>query len=72
MKRIKINENYINLAQFLKIADIINSGGEAKFFLKNNVILVNNQKEDKRGRKLYKGDIIEIGNDQYEICWLKK
>lgn len=68
MKRIKINENYINLAQFLKIADIINSGGEAKFFLKNNVILVNNQKEDKRGRKLYKGDIIEIGNDQYEIC----
>ena len=25
-------------------------------------------KEDKRGRKLYKGDIIEINDNQYTIC----
>ena len=68
MKKVKIEENYINLAQFLKIVDIINSGGEAKYFLKTNEVFINNEKEDKRGRKLYKGDIIEINDNQYTIC----
>ena len=66
--KVQINDNFINLAQFLKIIDVINSGGEAKFFLKSHIVLVNNEKEDKRGRKLYKGDVIKIDDNQYEIC----
>ena len=52
----KITTEYITLQQFLKMNDIISSGGEAKFFLKENEVSVNGEREDRRGRKLYPGD----------------
>ena len=60
MKSVKINSEYITLGQLLKIVDIASSGGEAKFLVKELTIKVNNEPEDRRGRKLYKGDIIDI------------
>lgn len=51
-----IESEYINLGQFLKLADIIDSGGQAKAFLNNYIVLVNGEEEDRRGRKLYVGD----------------
>lgn len=68
IREIKIKDEYINLAQFLKIADLINSGGEAKIYLQNNKILINGQLDDRRGRKLYKNDLIEINGKRYKIC----
>ncbi len=68
LKQIKIRDEYINLGQFLKIADFISSGGEARAFLAANEIYVNGEKEDRRGRKLYKGDRIRIKTKEYEIC----
>lgn len=62
MKKIKINTEYITLGQLLKIADIISSGGMAKFFLEENEVFVNNEKENRRGKKLYKGYEIKISN----------
>ena len=47
----KITTEFITLQQFLKMKDIISSGGEAKYFVKGNEILVNGEKEDRRGRK---------------------
>jgi S4 domain protein YaaA len=67
MKKIKITSEYITLGQLLKFADIIQSGGETKFFLSTNKILVNCELESRRGRKLYPGDLIEINNDTLEI-----
>lgn len=68
MKKIKIKDEYITLQQLLKIADIINSGGEAKIFLANNQILLNGETENRRGKKLFVGDILEINQEKYEIC----
>lgn len=68
MNKIKINDEYITLGQFLKIADFISSGGEAKLFLSENEVLVNGEKEDRRGRKLYRDDIITIDSRTYAIC----
>ena len=68
IKEIKIESEYITLGQFLKIADIISSGGEAKVFLACNRILINNEEDDRRGRKLYKDDIVEIDGKRYKIC----
>lgn len=68
MKKIKIKDEYITLQQLLKIADIINSGGEAKLFLANNQILLNGETENRRGKKLFVGDILEINQEKYEIC----
>lgn len=62
-KDIVISSEFITLAQLLKFANVIDSGGEAKNFLANNTILVNNEKDNRRGRKLRVGDQIIINND---------
>ena len=68
MKKIYIKDEYVTLGQFLKIADIISIGGEAKIFLSSNSILINNENDKRRGRKLYKGDNLEILGVKYLIC----
>ncbi len=68
MKKITIKDEYVTLGQFLKIADIISTGGEAKIFLSSNEILINNESDNRRGRKLYKGDSLEISGVKYLIC----
>ena len=68
IKNIKIEGEFITLGQFLKVADIISSGGEAKSFFVTNRVLINNEEDNRRGRKLYKDDIVEIDRKQYRIC----
>lgn len=63
----KITTEFITLQQFLKMKDIISSGGEAKYFVKENEILVNGEKEDRRGRKLYPGDEVKVNGKKYRI-----
>ena len=63
----KITTEFITLQQFLKMKDIISSGGEAKYFVKGNEILVNGEKEDRRGRKLYPGDEVKVNGKKYRI-----
>ncbi|VEF46038.1 S4 domain-containing protein YaaA [Bacillus freudenreichii] len=58
--KIKIETDTITLGQFLKLADIIQSGGMAKWFLSEHTVLVNGEQEQRRGRKLVKGDLLEI------------
>ncbi|MGM0495278.1 MAG: S4 domain-containing protein YaaA [Bacillota bacterium] len=67
MKEIIIKTEYITLGQFLKHISIVSSGGEVKFFLKNNKIFVNSENENRRGKKLYPGDKISILNEDYKI-----
>ena len=40
-EKVRINEEYITLGQFLKIVDLVQSGGEAKSFLLYKDILNN-------------------------------
>lgn len=68
VKMVKITDEYITLGQFLKIVDLISTGGEAKYYLNNNKILINNEIDNRRGRKLYKGDLLEIDQKTYKIC----
>jgi S4 domain protein YaaA len=60
MKEIPIRTEYIALGQFLKLADCIDTGGAAKFFLQENEVLVNGEPDDRRGRKLYPGDKVDV------------
>ncbi|MOA15114.1 hypothetical protein D3C78_1352550 [compost metagenome] len=60
MKEIAIRTEYITLGQFLKLADCIATGGHAKFFLQENKVLINGEEDNRRGRKLYAGDCVEV------------
>ena len=59
-QEIKINSEFITLGQLLKLLKIVSSGGEVKNYLQNHKITVNNNGENRRGRKLYPNDILEI------------
>lgn len=67
MKKIKIKTEYITLGQFLKFVSIIGDGGEAKYYLTSNKVFVNDELENRRGRKLYPGMKVVIANQQYLI-----
>jgi len=67
MKKVLIHTEYIELQNVLKKNGIIQTGGEAKFFLQNNSVLVNGELENRRGKKLYPGDQVEILNEVYLI-----
>lgn len=67
MKEIIICGDFITLAQFLKMESYINSGGEAKYFLAENSILLNGELENRRGKKLYHNDIVKLDNKEYKI-----
>ena len=67
MKKIKIQGEYITLQQFLKIENFISSGGEAKYYLNSNQVYVNNELENRRGRKLYPADVVQIDGKEYQF-----
>ena len=60
MNKIKINTEYITLGQFLKLSNIVSSGGMVKPLLLELKISVNGLSENRRGKKLYPGDKISI------------
>ncbi|WP_435923221.1 S4 domain-containing protein YaaA [Paenibacillus sp. DYY-L-2] len=62
MKNIQITSEYIKLDQFLKLADCVSTGGMAKALLQEGAVKVNREPEDRRGRKLYPGDQIEVAD----------
>ncbi|MFD1125153.1 S4 domain-containing protein YaaA [Lentilactobacillus raoultii] len=59
-KEIFIDRPYITLGQLLKEESVIDSGGQAKWYLKEHVVNVNDEPDNRRGRKLYAGDHVEI------------
>ena len=68
-KNIKLrkDEEYITLGVLLKIAGIIDTGGQAKYFLSENVVLVNGEEDNRRGRILYHGDKIQVQGQVFLI-----
>ncbi|MFA6801626.1 MAG: S4 domain-containing protein YaaA [Acholeplasmataceae bacterium] len=72
MKEFKINADFITLGQLLKTEAFIGSGGQAKFFLWENNVLVNDERRTERGKKLCDGDIVKIEDTTYHIVYDSK
>ena len=67
MEKIEITTEYIKLDSALKYAGIAENGAHAKEMVLEGLITVNGEKELRRGRKLYKGDIFKIDDEEFEI-----
>ncbi len=65
--KLKKDEPFITLGVLLKITGLIDTGGQAKYFLSVEQVLVNGEAENRRGRKLYHGDVIEVSNHTFVI-----
>jgi ribosome-associated protein len=62
-----ITTDYIKLDSFLKGVNIVGSGGEAKMIITEGQVSVNGETEIRRGRKLYPGDRVELGGDEFIV-----
>jgi S4 domain protein YaaA len=67
MEIVKIDSEYITLTQFLKMINVVSSGGEAKFFLLENDVFLNNELENRRNKKIYVNDQLIILDKAYKI-----
>lgn len=60
MKEVTLHSDEITLGQLIKYMDLVGSGGEVRYFLAEHKVIVNGEKETRRGRKLHPGDQLEI------------
>lgn len=62
-----VDQEYIELNKLLKIENLVATGGEAKFLIKNGEAIVNNEVEIQVRKKLRKGDVVKFFEDTIEI-----
>lgn len=62
-----MQDTFIKLSQFLKLNDLVQSGGEAKHLIQTGRVLVNDEIELRRGRKLYSGDRVTFAGQTYSV-----
>ncbi|WP_022769292.1 RNA-binding S4 domain-containing protein [Butyrivibrio sp. NC2007] len=69
METIKLRETdeFIKLGQALKKAGLESSGVDAKMDIQSGLVKVNGEIEERRGRKLYDGDIFEFNGKQVKV-----
>ena len=67
MQEFTLRDEYIKLGQLLKATGIVDSGVEAKDMITEGLVKVNGEVDLRRGRKVYAGDEVEIGNEIIKV-----
>lgn len=62
-----IKKEPIRLSQFLKLANVVQDGLEAKIRITEGEVLVNGELETRRGRKLFANDIVQFNDMQFQV-----
>ena len=60
-------EETIELDQFLKLAEVCQSGGQAKHLIQSGAVLVNGTIETRRGKKLRPGDSVSVDGEEFIV-----
>ena len=69
MRNIVIHTEYIKLQDLLKLANAVETGGEAKERIQSGEAAVNGQVCPMRGRKLRPGDVVTFAGEQYSLSY---
>ena len=64
---IRIRDEFIKLGQALKLAGVVEDGVEEKFAIQDGLVRVNGEVEERRGRKVYEGDVISFNGDEIKV-----
>jgi len=67
MREVPIRGDTIRLGQLLKLADVIDSGAEARTFLADGAVTVNGEPETRRGRQLHPGDLVVAADEELRV-----
>ena len=57
----------IRLGQLLKLAGVVDAGGDVKGYLAAEPVTVNGEPESRRGRQLRHGDVVVAGDERFQI-----
>jgi ribosome-associated protein len=60
MRDVPIDGDMIRLGQFLKLADLSDTGGEGKVLIASGDVTVNGEVDTRRGRQLHPGDVVTV------------
>ncbi|KRA37571.1 MULTISPECIES: RNA-binding S4 domain-containing protein [unclassified Nocardioides] len=63
-----IRDDSIRLGQFLKLANLVESGAEAKPPIADGLVMVNGEVETRRGRQLVPGDVVELAGQAARVA----
>ena len=64
---VPIRDETIRLGQFLKLANLVESGAEAKPVIAEGLVSVNGEVETRRGRQLRQGDLVRLGGQSVRV-----
>ena len=64
---IKIRDEVIKLGQALKLAGVVEDGVEAKYAIQDGLVQVNGEVDQRRGRKVYEGDVITFEDQEIKV-----
>ena len=67
MREVVIRDGTIRLGQFLKLADLVEAGGDVKALLADDLVTVNGEPETRRGRQLVRGDRVIVGRTEVRV-----
>jgi ribosome-associated protein len=65
---VAIRGDMIRLGQLLKLAGVVGGGGEAKALLADGGVIVNGEPEERRGRQLHPGDLVQVGDREIRVA----
>jgi ribosome-associated protein len=68
MRDVEISDDMIRLGQFLKLADVIESGAQTKSRIAAGEVDVNGETELRRGRQLRRGDIVTVDGEDVRVA----
>lgn len=67
MDTIAIKDEFIKLGQALKLAGVVQDGVQAKYVIQDGLVKVNGEVDERRGRKVYEGDIISFEGNEIKV-----
>ena len=65
---VPIRDESIRLGQFLKLANLVDTGADAKPVIADGLVRVNGEVETRRGRQLHRGDVVELGGTAVRVA----
>jgi ribosome-associated protein len=69
---VEIGGPTIRLGQLLKLAGLVDSGGDVRPVLGAGQVAVNGTREDRRGRQLRHGDVVDVAGTKIRVAQAAK
>ena len=66
-REVEIRGDTIRLGQLLKLAGVVDAGGELKALLAAESVLVNGEPDSRRGRQLHPGDVVSVAGEELRV-----